>query len=102
MSKVQIQENIYTTVDYGAISDNSLTHAEFRIYAYMKLRIQFFESKGWDYYESFPTIAENTHTDKKTVARAIKKFYQLGYLNVKKEMGKPNKYHLLPRDGIPF
>lgn len=100
--KITIQDDFYTTIDYATISDGELTHAEFRIYVYMKLRIQFFEKRGWDYYESLPTIAKNTKTDKKTVSRAIQKFRKLNYMNVVKEVGKSNKYILLERDGVPF
>lgn len=100
--KITIQDDFYTTIDYGAMRDKNLTDAEYRIFSYMKMRWQFFNKKGWDYYESFPTIAANLGKDKKTVERAVQKFKKFGYMNVIKTKGKPNKYILLERDGVPF
>lgn len=100
--KMEMREDFYTQTPYQALIDEELTHAEYRIYSYMNFRYRFFFRKGWDYYESIPTIAENVRIDKKTVSRAIQKFKKLGYMDVVKEAGKANKYILPDRDGIPF
>lgn len=99
---IKLQERFYTKVDIGMVQDENLTPTELKILIYMKIRFQFFDMNKMDYYESVPTIAENSRTDKKTVSRAIQKFKKFGYMDVLNEKGKSNKYILLERDGVPF
>lgn len=89
---MKIKDSFNVRCPYGIMRDKNITAADFRVWCYMKLRFQFFQMQGSDFYESITTISESVNLGERAVKSSIKNLQENGYLEVVERPGKSNLY----------
>lgn len=72
------QHNVQVPVQ--VLLNNNLDANSVRVFCYMKLRFQFFQSIGKDFCESLDHIAQTLCTSKSTLLRAIRSLEKEGFV----------------------
>lgn len=81
----------FAILPHALLADERLPRSALMVFWVLTMHL--FRGKKY-VFPSLPTIAKEAHMCRRTAFTAVKKLRELGYLEIGKTKGKPNKYFL--------